>query len=133
MHERDERSAGRRDLGDHLEPCLDTTGATLDLWWETGHLDDPDGAWECSWILTHNPLADSSPILNVCRGSGGYEGTTCVFEPSWVAGTRTWSSATSSGPAARRVGVRPAVTPSRPYPPPRSVPDRPGWCSRLRR
>ena len=37
------------------------------------------------------------------------------------------------GPAARRVDVRPAVTASRGYPPPRSVPDRPGWCSRLRR
>lgn len=57
-----------------------TVGASPTLWWGTSEREDADGAWACSWILTDNPRSDSLPVLNVCRGRGGYEGLTYIFE-----------------------------------------------------
>lgn len=56
------------------------TGTSPDIWWGTGLQDGPDGAWECSWSLTDNPRTASYPILNICRGSGSYDGLTYVFQ-----------------------------------------------------
>jgi hypothetical protein len=46
----------------------------------TSHLDNPGGAWDCTWFLTEFPHPASYPVLRVCRGGGSYDGLTYVAE-----------------------------------------------------
>lgn len=49
-------------------------------WWGTAHREDAEGAWECSWFLPEDPSDLVYIVHSVCRGGGGYEGLTYVFE-----------------------------------------------------
>jgi hypothetical protein len=50
--------------------------------WGTATLDGPDGGWDCSYTSI-NPQDPSTPTvdinLNVCAGTGDYDGLTYVF------------------------------------------------------
>lgn len=50
------------------------------MWWGTAHREDAEGAWECSWFLPEDPSHVVAIVHSVCRGGGGYEGLTYVFE-----------------------------------------------------